>query len=81
MTDKDKEKEEARAMVRRVYSTPDGKRVLTALLLDLGYFGQAESPGDVALRNFAAFYLKERVGFTKATDAVSVVELMLTLGK
>lgn len=78
---KSEQEREARALVRRVFSTPDGIKVLTALLLDLGFFSQATDPESVARRNFAVFYLRERLGFTQAQDAASVVELMLKLGK
>ena len=81
MTEPQMQSQEARALVRRVYSSPDGKKVLTALLLDLGLFEQSTDPEKVALRNFATFYLKERIGFKKAQDAVLVIELMLALGK
>ena len=72
---------EARAMVRRVFSTPEGKKVFVGLMLDLGLFGQATDAESVAKRNFAQFYLRERIGLYKAQDAASVIELMIALGK
>lgn len=72
---------EARAMVRRVFSTPEGKKVFVGLMLDLGLFSQATDAESVAKRNFAQFYLRERIGLCKAQDAASVIELMIALGK
>lgn len=75
------QEQQARAMVRRVYSTPEGKKVLSGLLLDLGLFGQGTDAESVALRNFAVFYIKERLGFRNAEDMNQLTELILSLGK
>lgn len=43
-----------REAYRRTFNTPDGKAVLTDILNDLGlYSAQIETPGDVALQNYA----------------------------
>lgn len=80
MTQQEQEAE-ARAMVRRVFSTPEGKKVFTGLMFDLGLFREATDPDSVAKRNFATFYLRERIGLFKAQDAASAIELMIALGK
>jgi hypothetical protein len=83
MTHEEELQEQARArdLVRRVYSTPDGLKVLTALLLDLGLFSKATDADSMARRNFAIFYIRERLGFTQAQDAEELVKLLLQLGK
>lgn len=80
MTQQEQEAD-ARAMVRRVFSTPEGKKVFVGLMLDLGLYSQATDQESVVKRNFAQFYLKERIGLYKAQDAAQVIELMLALGK
>lgn len=80
MTQQEQEAD-ARAMVRRVFSTPEGKKVFIGLMLDLGLFSQATDQESVVKRNFAQFYLKERIGLYKAQDAAQVIELVLALGK
>jgi hypothetical protein len=50
------------SMTRAVYSTPEGALVLTALLQDLYFNRQAETPEQAALKNFATHYLVNRLG-------------------
>lgn len=75
------QEQQARAMVRRVYSTPEGKKVLAALLLDLGLFTQGTDAESIILHKFAVFYVKERLGFNNAEDMGQLIELILSLGK
>lgn len=56
-------------MTRRVYSTPEGALVLSALLQDLYWTTAAETPDQVALRNFATRYLTKRLGINLGHNA------------
>lgn len=51
-------KDHAQDIFRRCFETADGKLVLGKLLIDLGYFDEANTPEQVANRNFANKILK-----------------------
>lgn len=60
---------ELRRITRELYSTPNGAIVLSALLQDLHWTKETATSEQVALRNFAAYYLKERLGINLGHDA------------
>ncbi|MCP4537791.1 MAG: hypothetical protein GY832_11660 [Chloroflexi bacterium] len=48
----DKQVNEHRECYRRCFSTPDGRKVLSNMLMDMGFFDQ--TVGDSAVRDYAA---------------------------
>lgn len=68
-----------RALFRRVFSSPEGKRVLTAILADLGTFDRVPmEEGSVALRNYG-IRLMELTGLLDEMKIPAWVEMMLSL--
>jgi hypothetical protein len=57
-------------MTRRVYSSPEGAQVLSALLQDLFWTTAAMTPDQVALKNFATLYLTKRLGINLGHNAI-----------
>lgn len=66
---------ELKRLYRGVFSTPEGKIVLTALLEDLGYFDQAKNDEERVLRNYAN-HLAETVF---SSDSYDLVEAMMNV--
>jgi hypothetical protein len=65
-----KERAEAlQRITREVYSTPNGALVLSALLQDLNWTRDDIDGDKVVLRNFATYYLKERLGINLGHSA------------
>ncbi len=68
-----------RNLFRKVFSTPEGKRVLTAILADLGTFDRIPmEEGSIALRNYG-IRLLELSGLLDEVKIPAWVELMLSL--
>lgn len=71
-----------RTSFRRLFNTQDGKKVLyTMLVTDLGLFREAKNEEEMVLRNYASFFVKDRLGLIKASDALAVIGEILKLGK
>ena len=68
------QKKEMQRLMRRVFSTPEGKTALNVLLTDLHYFDVTKSEGEAALRNYAAYLITERLGIV---DTIAVTDAML----
>jgi len=60
---------ELQRITRAVYSTPEGAIVLSALLQDLCWNDEAQTLEQHALKNFATFYLKDRLGLKMGHSA------------
>lgn len=72
---------ELRAMYRSVFSSPAGKRVLYSILSDLGLLAESTNQGEVALRNYAVFLVRDRLGIKDASGLVAMIDTMLVSGK
>lgn len=55
---------------RRVFKSEDGRVVLNALLFDLHYFSEATTDSEMALNQYAKYFIKNRLGI-KNTFALS----------
>ena len=64
---------------RSLFSTENGAIFLTVLLDDLGYNRSANTEREVALRNYAATFLKTRLGLTNDSIAVTTALLNIKL--
>jgi len=60
---------ELRRLARSVYGTEEGALVLTALLQDLHWNQESKYPSEDILKNFATFYLRERLGINLGHSA------------
>jgi hypothetical protein len=67
---------EIRALCRRVCGTEEGAIFVTILLQDLGWNTEGETPKEIILRNFATYFLKERLGITK--DPLAVISTVMS---
>jgi len=77
---KDRQEQELRRLYRQVFGTEHGKKVLFSILQDLGFLSETE--GDrAALRNYATFLIRDRIGVNDARGFMAVVEAMLSSGK
>lgn len=75
-TDDEKEKE-IQKIGRALFSTPDGAIFLSIMLDDLAYNREAEDAEDEARRNYATFFLRERLGLTRDSMAVTTALLKI----
>ena len=75
-SDDEKEKEIQR-IGRELFSTQDGAIFLSIMLDDLAYNREAEDAEEEARRNYATFFLRERLGLTKDSLAVTTVLLKI----
>lgn len=66
---KEERVKEMRLITRRVYGTEEGALVLTALLHALYFTREATTPQEVALKNFATFYLEDALGISLGHSA------------
>lgn len=65
---------EARALMRRVFGTTEGRIALALILEDLKYFDEATTDAQKALRNYATFLLMERMGIG---DGLAITNALL----
>lgn len=65
-----------RKMFHRVFGTPEGSVALAQLLDDWHYGQEVSAPGDVALRNYAEFFLHERLGIT---DRIAITAALVDI--
>lgn len=68
-----KQAENMRKMFREVFGSAKGKTCLNILLTDLHYFLPCANEKEVALRNYASFFVAERLGLfdtVKITDCL-----------
>lgn len=65
-------------LYKRVFGTPEGKKVLFSILSDLKFMSETVSDADTALRNYAIFLIRERIGFNDAQGLVSLIETMIS---
>lgn len=72
---------ELRWLYRQVFGTEAGKKVLYSILSDLGYHTTAEQPERVALRNYASFLIRERIGLNDAAGMVAIIDTLLEHAK
>ena len=66
--------EEVKRLMRRVFSTEDGKKVFNIILTDLYYFDLVRNDKEVTLQNFAKYFVNERLGIK---DTVAISNFML----
>lgn len=60
------------------FSTPHGRRVLAHMLFDLGFFAQATTPEEAALRNYATTLLG-RVGAITPANIRAVTDSLVNV--
>lgn len=65
---------EARALMRRVFGSTEGRIALALILEDLKYFDEAATDSEKALRNYATFLLMERMGIG---DGLAITNALL----
>lgn len=70
--------DEVQKIGRRLFRTEDGAIFLSVLLDDLFYTRPAKDEKEMALKNFGTFLLKERLGLTHDSLAVTAAILNLT---
>lgn len=70
-----------RQMYRDVFSTDTGSKVLFSILSDLGLFTEAKDIDRVALRNYATFLIRQRIGLNDASGMMAVLKAILAKGK
>jgi hypothetical protein len=66
---------------REIFSTPNGAIFLSVLLDDLYFTRPATTEREVALKNYATYLLKERLGLTNDTLAVTTSLLSIPLNE
>lgn len=64
---------------REMFSTPNGAIFLSVLLDDLYLTRPADNEGKMALKNYGTFLLKERLGLTH--DSLAVTTALLNIGQ
>lgn len=74
----DGESKKLREDFRRVFSSSEGKKVLTYILADLGYFDEATDERSMVLQGYARRLL-EIMGILHETNAYGLVEKMFDL--
>lgn len=62
--------EACRQWMRRFMGTQEGEWFLALFLRDHYYFEEAKNPEEQALRNYATFFLRERLGVTSSVAYV-----------
>jgi hypothetical protein len=62
---------------KEIFSTPNGAIFLTILLDDLCYTRRTSDEGENALRSYATFLLRERLGVTN--DSLAVTTALLNI--
>jgi len=72
------QEEKIREIGRRLFSTPEGAIFLTVMLDDMQYNMQAGSEREVALKNYATILLRDRIGLTR--DSLAVTTALLNIG-
>jgi hypothetical protein len=68
-----------REIGRRLFSTQDGAIFLATILDDLRYNGTVSSEREAALKNYATILLRDRLGLT--TDSLAVTTALLNIGQ
>ena len=72
----------ARERFRRFYDSDEGRKILYAILVaDLGIFREATTQEEVALKNYACYFVREHLGLMEAHDGVAMVGEILKHGK
>lgn len=77
-TDKDRQ-QALRTIGRKLFSTPDGSIFLAMMLDDLHFTTATRHEADETLRSYAHFFLKERLGLTN--DSLAVTSALLNIGQ
>lgn len=67
------QREELIKTFRRVFSTNDGRACLVVMLEDLKFREQLYNQSDEALRNYAVFFLQERLGADLKTSGIEAL--------
>ena len=73
------QEEKVREIGRRLFSSPDGAIFLAVLLDDLHYTTPAITERETALKNYATVFLRDRLGLTK--DSLAVTTALLNIGQ
>lgn len=73
------QEEKIREIGRRLFSTQEGVIWLTAVLDDLHYGTHAVTEREVGLKNYATTLLRERIGTTR--DSIAVTAALLNIGQ
>ena len=66
--DDDTQRKELQKLMRRVFSTEEGKVAFNVILTDLGFFNVTHTTEEAALRNYAALLITERMGIVDTVD-------------
>lgn len=76
-TESDIQKADAalKGLFRQAFSGKEGRIVLGALLEDFLIFSKAETPEEVALKNYGTFFLTERLGVRPGLDTINALML------
>jgi len=72
---------ELRMMYRKVFSTPEGKKVFFSILSDLGFLAASQGEDRTALRNYAIFLIRERIGLNDANGFMDLISTILASAK
>lgn len=64
---------------REIFSTPNGAIFLSVMLDDMYLTRPADTEGKMALKNYGTFLLKERLGLTH--DSLAVTTALLNIGQ
>jgi hypothetical protein len=72
---------ELRYVYRKVFGTPEGKKVLFSILQDCRFLSEAATNEEVALRNYATTLVRDRIGIKDAQGMMSLVDTMIERGK
>lgn len=70
--------DQAQLVYRSVFSSAEGRKVLGMLLIDLGFFDEADTPEQVALRNFAKRLLN-RLGLFELENVGKFVDKLFEI--
>lgn len=71
-----KKKREKRVLYRQVFTTPQGRAVLTDILNDLGFYNMHRGEEDVVLTNYARRLL-EKVGVWQPQNMYDITDAFL----
>ncbi len=68
-----------KAICQRVFTTEEGRIVFNMLMTDLRFFDEANTEAEVALSEYAKFFLRERLGIVNTLDATNALMKTLTV--
>jgi hypothetical protein len=73
---------EARRTIRQFFTMDKGgDKLLLVLLTDWRFFDEATTPEQIALRNYAVVFVRDRLGIRDVDSRLALVQAMLKNGK